>query len=232
MARTGSVRTSGGLILARTHRWSGLNTKTRSGRTMPSQDLSNPCHMGHETTTDEVLEGIDLAGMRILLTCASAGLGVESARPLAAHAASLILGVRDTDKVRHALTAAGVDQSSYELHVLDLADLAAVRAFTSVLADHYHLDALMATPGVAAAVLLPSQPPRRRSDLVVVPCPARCAHGPGRQRTESLLPSDAVGVGGVRDLAWRLPRHRWRRLRRLKSRGSSRTRFARSPRRR
>jgi hypothetical protein len=33
---------------------------------------------GFESTTDEVLEGIDLSGQRILVTGLSAGLGVET----------------------------------------------------------------------------------------------------------------------------------------------------------
>ena len=37
---------------------------------------------GAESTTDQVLEGIDLSGRRILVTGVSAGLGVETARVL------------------------------------------------------------------------------------------------------------------------------------------------------
>jgi hypothetical protein len=39
-----------------------------------------PGPFGAESTTDEVLEGVDLSGKRILVTGASAGLGVETAR--------------------------------------------------------------------------------------------------------------------------------------------------------
>jgi hypothetical protein len=42
---------------------------------------------GATSTTDEVLRGIDLSGKRVLVTGVSAGLGVESARALAAHGA-------------------------------------------------------------------------------------------------------------------------------------------------
>ena len=44
---------------------------------------------GAQSTTDEVLDGIDLSGKRILVTGASAGLGVETARALAAHGAQV-----------------------------------------------------------------------------------------------------------------------------------------------
>lgn len=42
---------------------------------------------GAESTADEVLEGVDLGGKRILVTGVSAGLGVETARALVAHGA-------------------------------------------------------------------------------------------------------------------------------------------------
>lgn len=107
--------------------------------------------MGPDTTTDEVLDGIDLTGTTVLITGASAGLGVETARALAAHGASLVLGVRDPAKATHALDAAGVEPSSYDVRALDLADLSSVRTFCDgVLADHDHLDALIANAGVMA----------------------------------------------------------------------------------
>ena len=40
---------------------------------------------GATSTTEDVLSGIDLRGKRILVTGVSAGLGVETARSLAAH---------------------------------------------------------------------------------------------------------------------------------------------------
>ena len=46
---------------------------------------------GPETTTDEVLEGIDLTGRRALVTGGSSGLGAETARALASKGASVVL---------------------------------------------------------------------------------------------------------------------------------------------
>ncbi len=43
---------------------------------------------GATSTTDEVLQGIDLTAKRVLVTGVSAGLGVETARALAAHGAA------------------------------------------------------------------------------------------------------------------------------------------------
>ena len=37
---------------------------------------------GSESTTDDVLEGVDLSGQRVVITGASAGLGQETARAL------------------------------------------------------------------------------------------------------------------------------------------------------
>ena len=44
---------------------------------------------GATSTTDEVLSGVNLRGKRILVTGVSAGLGVETARSLAAHGAQV-----------------------------------------------------------------------------------------------------------------------------------------------
>ncbi len=50
---------------------------------------------GSESTTDEVLEGVDLAGKRVFVTGVSAGLGVETARALVAHGARVVGAARD-----------------------------------------------------------------------------------------------------------------------------------------
>ena len=88
---------------------------------------------GAESTTDEVLEGIDLTGKRVLVTGASAGLGVETARALAAHGASVTMAVRDLDKGAAAMeqVLAAVPDAQLDLRQLDLADLASIRTFAS-----------------------------------------------------------------------------------------------------
>ena len=57
---------------------------------------------GATSTTDEVLQGIDLRGKRVLVTGVSAGLGVETARALAAHGAEVIGAARDPSKAQAA----------------------------------------------------------------------------------------------------------------------------------
>ena len=54
---------------------------------------------GATSTTDDVLSGIDLHGKRILVTGVSAGIGVETARALAAHGAHVTGAARDLEPV-------------------------------------------------------------------------------------------------------------------------------------
>ncbi len=111
--------------------------------------------LGSESTTDEVLEGTDLSGQWVLVTGASAGLGQETARAVAAHGGNLVLGVRDVAKgeraaepVREAAAGTG---ATVELREVDLAALASIRTFTdAVRADHDRLDVIIANAGVMA----------------------------------------------------------------------------------
>src|SRR6202045_2156851 len=85
---------------------------------------------GATSTTDEVLRGIDLTGKRVLVTGVSAGLGVESARALAAHGAEGIGAARDLSKARAARARARAQAGrggSLRLVPLDLASLDNVR---------------------------------------------------------------------------------------------------------
>ena len=52
---------------------------------------------GFESTTDEVLEGVDLSGKRVLITGVSAGLGVETARAVVAHGGTVV-GTRSEER--------------------------------------------------------------------------------------------------------------------------------------
>ncbi|MGH9273945.1 MAG: SDR family NAD(P)-dependent oxidoreductase, partial [Acidimicrobiales bacterium] len=80
---------------------------------------------GFESTTDDVLEGVDLTGTRALVTGASAGLGVETTRALAAHGVSVTMAVRDLDKGAAAMEEilAAVPDAQLDVRPLDLADL-------------------------------------------------------------------------------------------------------------
>jgi NAD(P)-dependent dehydrogenase (short-subunit alcohol dehydrogenase family) len=106
-----------------------------------------------KSTTDEVLEGIDLAGRQILVTGASTGLGEETTRALAAHGASVTMAVRDRARGDAAAgrIRAAVPDAEVEVMILDLASLADVRRFAAeFLAGHDHLDVLINNAGVMA----------------------------------------------------------------------------------
>ena len=60
---------------------------------------------GTTSTTDDVLQGIDLSAKRVLVTGVSAGLGVETARVLAAHGAEVVGAARDLSKAETATAA-------------------------------------------------------------------------------------------------------------------------------
>jgi NAD(P)-dependent dehydrogenase (short-subunit alcohol dehydrogenase family) len=113
---------------------------------------------GATSTTDDVLSGVNLQGKRILVTGVSAGLGVETARSLAAHGAHVVGAARDvtkagaaTAKVRQDAAAHG---GSFELVTLDLASLKSVRACADELtAKGEPFDLVIANAGVMATPL-------------------------------------------------------------------------------
>ncbi|MEB8338537.1 SDR family NAD(P)-dependent oxidoreductase [Streptomyces endophyticus] len=93
------------------------------------------------STADEVLRGVDLAGVRAVVTGASSGLGAETARVLAAAGADVTLAVRDTGAgevvaERVAKSAVGVRPRVVRL---DLADSASVADFVDTWVGPLHL---------------------------------------------------------------------------------------------
>lgn len=106
------------------------------------------------STTDEVLAGVDLSGKRVLVTGVSAGLGVETARVLAAHGAHVVGAARDLAKAEAATAAVRADAAhggGLELIELDLASLASVRACADALvAAGKPFDLVIANAGVMA----------------------------------------------------------------------------------
>lgn len=105
------------------------------------------------TTTDEVLDGIDLTGRRVVITGAASGLGLESARSLAAHGASITAVARSRERADGAVEQIQelVPGADVEAGVADLGDLATIRAFTDdFLAHHDRIDVLLNNAGVMA----------------------------------------------------------------------------------
>jgi NAD(P)-dependent dehydrogenase (short-subunit alcohol dehydrogenase family) len=110
---------------------------------------------GATSTTDDVLSGVNLQGKRILVTGVSAGIGVETARSLAAHGAHLVGAARDLIKAEVATaqvrTEAAENGGSFELVELDLASLKSVRACADELvAKGEPFDVVIANAGVMA----------------------------------------------------------------------------------
>jgi NAD(P)-dependent dehydrogenase (short-subunit alcohol dehydrogenase family) len=114
--------------------------------------------LGATSTADEVLAGIDLHGKRILVTGVSAGIGVETARTLAAHGAQVVGAARDLAKAETATAQVRKDAAAngggFELVALDLANLKSVRACAGeLLARGEPFDVVIANAGVMAAPL-------------------------------------------------------------------------------
>ena len=127
----------------------------RNGRTRRNKMAKA---LGANSTTDEVLSGMNLRGKRVLVTGVSAGLGIETARSLAAHGAHVVGAVRDLKKAEAATARvrkdAAANGGSFELVELDLGNLKSVRACADALvAKGEPFDVVIANAGVMATPL-------------------------------------------------------------------------------
>ncbi len=104
-----------------------------------------------ETTTNEILEGVDLSGVKVLVTGASGGLGEETSRALAAAGASVIMAARDNTKNSEAKERilSSHSEAKLELHELNLASLQDVRSSAEeFLSKNESLDLLVNNAGI------------------------------------------------------------------------------------
>ncbi|KAA0111096.1 SDR family NAD(P)-dependent oxidoreductase [Mycolicibacterium sp. P1-5] len=98
------------------------------------------------STTAEVLAGIDLTGCTVVITGASTGLGLQTARAMQAAGAEIVAAVRDLDKTRVAIDCETVQ--------LELGDLRSARgAAEAIAARHDRIDVLINNAGVMAPPL-------------------------------------------------------------------------------
>src|SRR4051812_29854864 len=107
--------------------------------------------MSFETTTTDVLEGVDLHGKIALVTGASTGLGLETSRALASVGAQVVMAGRDRARIDTALAAVQerVPDAQLEAGEVDLASLDSVRAFADSFASaHDRLHLLINNAGV------------------------------------------------------------------------------------
>ncbi len=111
---------------------------------------------GHHTTSDDVLQGIDLSGKRALVTGGASGIGAETVRALAAKGAEVIIAARNKEyanKVKaDVITLTGNDK--IEFLFLELASLAKIKASADEFLSRFDsLDLLFNNAGIMACSL-------------------------------------------------------------------------------
>ena len=105
---------------------------------------------GFSSTAAEVIAGVDLSGKRAIVTGASSGIGVETARALADAGAAVTLAVRNTEAGERVAAAIrdSTGNSAVTVGALDLSDLTSARAFAAAWSGP--LDILVNNAGVMA----------------------------------------------------------------------------------
>ncbi|MCZ4604980.1 SDR family NAD(P)-dependent oxidoreductase [Streptomyces sp. Lzd4kr] len=93
------------------------------------------------STAAEVIDGVDLSGRRAVITGATSGIGVETARALAAAGAEVTLAVRRPDAGEQVAADLRTKTGNDAIHVarVDVADLDSVTAFTTAWAGPLHI---------------------------------------------------------------------------------------------
>src|SRR5215212_455882 len=94
-----------------------------------------------ESTTDEVLAGLDLTGSRAIVTGAASGIGAETARALASAGAEVTLAVRDLEAGERRAVDIGLQTGNRRVFVdhLELTDRSSVAAFTEAWEGPLHI---------------------------------------------------------------------------------------------
>jgi NAD(P)-dependent dehydrogenase (short-subunit alcohol dehydrogenase family) len=108
---------------------------------------------GATSTTDEVLAGKDLSGKTVFITGGNSGLGLESARAMAAKGAHVVLAGRDQAKLDAAVATIKADHPDAHLETIlcDLGNLASVRACGAEANERFgKIDILLNNAGVMA----------------------------------------------------------------------------------
>jgi len=117
---------------------------------MSTSRITTP--FGAQSTAAEVIAGVGLSGRRAIVTGASSGIGVETARALASAGAEVTLAVRNLEAGRRTAEdiAAGTGGTKVLVAPLDLADQGSVAAFAAGWDGPLHIlvnnAGIMATP--------------------------------------------------------------------------------------
>ncbi len=109
--------------------------------------------MAAETTTQDVIAGVDLSGKTALITGASTGLGLETARTLAGAGARVIMAARPGEKLEAALATLQQElpQAQLDALALDLTDFDSIRSCAAAVARLTDkLDLLINNAGIMA----------------------------------------------------------------------------------
>ena len=103
-----------------------------------------------EATAAEVIDGIDLAGRRAVVTGASSGIGIETARALAGAGATVTLAVRNTSDGERvaAEIRSSTGNPSVDVARIDLTDLESIADFATKFSGPLHI--LVNNAGVMA----------------------------------------------------------------------------------
>ena len=120
--------------------------------------MSSTEQFGFSTTTDDVLQGVDLTGKAMIVTGGASGIGLETSRSLAAAGASVTIAarrLREAEEIVGALRQSTANDA-IEARALDLADLNSVRAFIDGWKGPLH--ALVNNAGIMALPVLERSP--------------------------------------------------------------------------
>jgi NAD(P)-dependent dehydrogenase (short-subunit alcohol dehydrogenase family) len=106
------------------------------------------------STAAEVLDGVDLTGRRVIVTGGASGIGIETARALAAAGAEVTLAVRDPAAGERAAEDITASTGNKQVLVgrLDLADQASVAEFAATWDGPLHI--LIDNAGIMASPLM------------------------------------------------------------------------------
>ncbi len=108
---------------------------------------------GAQSTTDEVLSGMDLSGTTVFITGANSGLGLETARAMAAKGAHIVLAGRSQTKLAEAKQSIASETPAAQLETIicDLGSLDSVRACSAEANERFaKIDLLINNAGVMA----------------------------------------------------------------------------------
>ncbi len=107
-----------------------------------------PSGFGYGSTAEEVTAGLDLSGKTVLVTGVASGLGLETARVLAARGARIVGLARTEERAREAMSALPNEPVAV---ACDLSDLVSVRAAVEAVRGlGAPLDALICNAGIMA----------------------------------------------------------------------------------